>query len=60
MHPSIAHDYYHQERHADLLRAARAGELAAAIGESRRTERRAFLARLWHKRPLTPPAPQPL
>lgn len=33
-------------RHSDLLREARAGELARRLGESRRDERRTFLARL--------------
>ena len=57
MHLSNAHDYYHQTRHADLLRAARAGELAAAVGESRQKERRAFLEFLRLKRSV-PPTPQ--
>ena len=35
-----------RERHSDLLRQARTGELAVRIGESRRAERRSFLARL--------------
>ena len=33
-------------RHGDLLRQARAGELAARLGEARQEERRSFLARL--------------
>jgi hypothetical protein len=33
-------------RHSDLLREARAGELARRMGESRREERRSFLARV--------------
>ncbi len=33
-------------RHSDLLREARAGALARRLGESRREERRSFLARL--------------
>jgi hypothetical protein len=41
-----AHRDYVRERHSDLLRRARAGELAARIGEARREERRTFLARL--------------
>ena len=43
--PDVHRDYV-RERHADLLRLARAGELAARIGEARREERRTFLARL--------------
>jgi len=39
-----------RDRHSDLLRQARSGELAARLGESRRAERRSFLARL-HSRP---------
>jgi hypothetical protein len=34
------------ERHSDLLRQARTGELAVRVGEARRAERRSFLARL--------------
>lgn len=33
-------------RHSELLRAARRGELAIRLAESRREERRTFLARL--------------
>jgi hypothetical protein len=40
------HRDYVRARHSDLLRLARAGELAARIGEARREERRTFLARL--------------
>ena len=39
-----------RDRHSYLLRHARAGELAARLGEYRRAERRSFLARL-HSRP---------
>ena len=39
-----------RDRHSDLLRQARSGELAARLGESRRAERRSFLA-LLHSRP---------
>jgi hypothetical protein len=39
-------------RHGDLLRQARAGELAARLGEARQDERRSFLARL--RRPPKP------
>jgi hypothetical protein len=35
-----------RERHSDLLRQARAGELAQRLGAARRDERRSFLARL--------------
>ena len=38
-------------RHSDLLRQARAGELASRLGDSRREERRTFLARLRRTRP---------
>ena len=33
-------------RHSELLRVARTGELATRLAESRRQERRTFLARL--------------
>ena len=35
-----------RQRHSDLLRQARAGELALRMADSRREERRSFLARL--------------
>jgi hypothetical protein len=35
-----------RQRHSDLLRQARTGELAVRVGEFRRAERRSFLARL--------------
>lgn len=44
-HPDFHRDYV-RARHSDLLRSARAGELAARIGEARREERRTFLMRL--------------
>lgn len=47
--PDVHLDYV-RARHSDLLRQARAGELAARIGESRREERRTVLARLWRAR----------
>ena len=34
------------QRHSDLLRQARAGELAARLAAARREERRSFLSRL--------------
>ena len=40
-----AHRDVVRERHSDLLRQARTGELAARVGEFRRAERRSFLAR---------------
>jgi hypothetical protein len=46
MHGPEIHRDYQRERHADLLRLARSGELATRIGRSRDEERRAFLARL--------------
>lgn len=45
LHPDTHLDIA-RARHSDLLREARAGELARQIGESRREERRSFLARL--------------
>jgi hypothetical protein len=47
------HRDYVRERHSDLLRRARTGELAARMGESRLDERRTFLARLARARPVT-------
>ena len=41
-----AHRDLVRDRHSDLLRQARSGELASRLGESRRAERRSFLARL--------------
>jgi hypothetical protein len=41
-----------RQRHSDLLREARTGELAVRLGKARRQERRSFLARLR-------PAPEP-
>jgi len=48
--PDVHRDYVRQ-RHSDLLRQARAGELAARLGESRREDRRTFLERLRGTRP---------
>lgn len=45
MNRSDSHRDYVTQRHSDLLRKARAGELAARMGESRLDERRTFLAR---------------
>ena len=45
LQPEVHRDVVH-ERHADLLRQARTGELSARVGETRRAERRSFLARL--------------
>jgi hypothetical protein len=50
MHPVDAHRDYARERHSDLLRQARAGELAARLAESRELERRSLLERLWRER----------
>jgi hypothetical protein len=47
--PGLHQDYV-RERHSDLLRQARAGELAARIEASREHERRSFLARLYRER----------
>jgi hypothetical protein len=48
-HPDVHLDYV-RARHSDLLRLARAGELAARVGESRRYERRTVLERLRRSR----------
>lgn len=48
-----------RERHSDLLREARAGDLARRIGESRREERRSFLARLRLRPELRRPSTSP-
>lgn len=48
-HPDT-HLKIHEQRHADLLRQARHGELAAELAAGRRIERRTFLARLWDAR----------
>jgi hypothetical protein len=54
-HPSV-HADYHRERHSDLLRQARAGELAASMAAGRRDERRSLLERLWRERRVLRPA----
>jgi hypothetical protein len=50
-----------RDRHSDLLRQARTGELAAKLGEARREERRRLVARLRRQpapcQPSTPTAP---
>ena len=51
LQPEVHRDVV-RERHSDLLRQARAGELATRLGEARRDERRSFLARL--RRPSDP------
>jgi hypothetical protein len=51
-----------RERHSDLLRLARAGELAAELGTARAEERRSFLARLRdrrHERQVSRPVTEP-
>ncbi len=45
LQPEVHRDVV-RERHSDLLRQARSGELAARLAESRRIERRLFLERL--------------
>jgi antitoxin (DNA-binding transcriptional repressor) of toxin-antitoxin stability system len=45
LHPETQLDLV-RARHSDLLRSARAGELATRLADSRREERRTFLARL--------------
>lgn len=52
-HPQT-HMNVHEQRHADLLRQARHGELAAELAAGRRAERRSFLARLWKARAERP------
>ena len=53
--PGLHQDYV-RERHSDLLRQARAGELAARIEASREHERRSFLVLLHRRRALVRPA----
>ena len=56
-HPETHLDYT-RTRHSDLLRRARAGELATRLAESRSDERRFFLARRRHQRtPCQPSTP---
>jgi hypothetical protein len=45
-----SHLRYHSERHADLLREARESELAAKLGETRRSRRRSLARALWARR----------
>jgi hypothetical protein len=56
MHSPAVHRDYVLERHSDLLRQARAGELSARIEASREHDRRSFLARLHRKRAVVHPA----
>ena len=51
LQPEIHRDVV-RDRHSDLLRQARAGELASRLGAARHSERRMFLARL--RRDRTP------
>jgi hypothetical protein len=47
-----------RERHSDLLRQARAGELAARLAAGRREERRSLVERLRRREPSSAsPAP---
>jgi hypothetical protein len=55
-HPETHLDYT-RTRHSDLLRRARAGELANRLAESRSDERRFFLARRRERTPCQPSAP---
>jgi hypothetical protein len=59
MHRPEIHRDYQRDRHADLLRLARTGELAARIGRSRDEERRSFLARLQREPSAEPSAVRP-
>jgi hypothetical protein len=57
-HPDVHLDLT-RTRHSDLLRRARAGELASRLAKSRNDERRLFLARHRDRslrRPSTPTA----
>jgi hypothetical protein len=57
-HPDVHLDYT-RSRHSDLLRRARAGELASKLAESRSVERRFFLAQRRdrsRRQPSTPTA----
>ena len=57
-HPETHLDYT-RTRHSDLLRRARAGELANRLAESRSEERRFFLARRRHQQtPCQPSNPR--
>jgi hypothetical protein len=47
-----------RQRHSDLLREARAGQLAERLGSVRREERRSFLSRLRREPNPCPPAAQ--
>jgi hypothetical protein len=57
MHGPDKHLDYHRERHADRLREARSGVLAAQIAEARNEDRRSLLARLHLRREAVRPAP---
>jgi uncharacterized membrane protein len=54
---SSRHLDYDRQRHADLLRRARSGELAASIAAARETERRFALAMLLRARQAPRPLP---
>ncbi|HXV34461.1 MAG TPA: hypothetical protein VD769_10675 [Gaiellaceae bacterium] len=60
LQPEVHRDVV-RDRHSDLLRQARTGELAARLGEARREERRSLAARLRRQpapcQPSTPAAP---
>ena len=55
MHPETHQDIVRQ-RHSDLLREARAHQLAERLGSARREERRNFLSWLRRKPNPCPPA----
>jgi hypothetical protein len=55
-HPDVHLDYT-RSRHSDLLRRARAGELASRLAASRSEERRFFLARRRDRTSCQPAAP---
>jgi hypothetical protein len=53
VHPD-SHRAVDHERHQDLLRRARSGELVSAIAESRRADRRSRFALLRERHRLAP------
>jgi hypothetical protein len=56
MHGPQTHRDYTCERHSDLLRQARQGELAARIAAARLDERRSFLVRMQRRHEVVRPA----
>jgi hypothetical protein len=58
MHQPETHLDIVRARHSDLLRQARAGELATRLAAGRRAERRSLVERL-RRRETTPASPAP-